>query len=105
MPRRAVCGGAGSHQPDPRLCAGRLDSSHGERAFLRLAGDGTPFEIHVYPPGWFLPPPAEDDGDGWDYESGRYNRIALRWDDARFDAHHRRLKTSSRREFSDGSSC
>lgn len=43
---------------------------------------GAPFEIHVYPgrDGSFLL--YEDDGDGWDYESGRYNRIALRWDDA-----------------------
>lgn len=43
---------------------------------------GAPFEIHVYPgrDGSFLL--YEDDGDGWGCESGRYNRIALRWDDA-----------------------
>lgn len=42
---------------------------------------GGPFEIHVYPgrDGSFLL--YEDDGDGWGCESGRYNRIALRWDD------------------------
>ena len=43
---------------------------------------GAPFEIHVYPgrDASFLL--YEDDGDGWGCESGRYNRIALRWDDA-----------------------
>ncbi len=43
---------------------------------------GAPFEIHVYPgqDADFLL--YEDDGDGWDWETGSCNQIALHWDDS-----------------------
>lgn len=51
---------------------------------LQFAGQQTdhPFEIHIYPgkDGEFLL--YEDDGDGWNYENGCYNRISLSWNDA-----------------------
>ncbi len=52
---------------------------------LSYAGEvaDTPFEIHIYPgaDGEFML--YEDDGDGYGYEQGRYNRILLNWKDSR----------------------
>lgn len=41
-----------------------------------------PFEIHIYPGCDTTFCLYEDDGDGWDYEKGRYNRIIICWEEA-----------------------
>lgn len=42
---------------------------------------GTPFEIHIYPGCDAELTLYEDAGDGWAYEKGQYNRIAICWEE------------------------